>query len=45
MVKSYYKKSKKGYGILRNEERKVYFKKDSLWILNEDFLKTEYSEN
>jgi len=40
MPKLYYKKLKNGYSILKDEERKVYFKTDSLWILNEDFLKT-----
>jgi len=36
----YYKKSKSGYSILRDATRKIYFKTDSLWILNDDFLKT-----
>ncbi|PIS39809.1 MAG: site-specific DNA-methyltransferase [Candidatus Nealsonbacteria bacterium CG08_land_8_20_14_0_20_38_20] len=38
MVK--YKKSKKSYSVLKDAARKIYFKTDSLWILNEDFLKT-----
>lgn len=40
MIKHYYKKSKKSYSTLKDVTRKLYFKTDSLWILNEDFLKT-----
>jgi len=40
MIKPDYKKPKKGYSILRDAIRKIYFKTNSLWVLNEDFLKT-----
>jgi site-specific DNA-methyltransferase (adenine-specific) len=40
MIKAYYKKSKRNYSVLRDAEQKIFFKTDSLWILNEDFLKT-----
>jgi site-specific DNA-methyltransferase (adenine-specific) len=36
-----YKKLRKSYSILRDANQKIYFKTDSLWILNEDFLKTD----
>ena len=45
MNKPYYKKSKKSYSILKDAERKIYFKTDSLWILNDDFLKTDREYN
>lgn len=41
MIKSSYKKQGSGYGMLRNANRKLYFKTDSLWILHDDFLKTD----
>lgn len=41
MIKSSYKKQRGGYGMLRNASRKLYFKTDSLWILHDDFLKTD----
>lgn len=39
-MEPYYKNPKRSYGILRDTYRKLYFKADSLWILNDDFLKT-----
>jgi len=41
MIKTYYKKSKRNYSVLRDAEQKIFFKTDSLWILNEDFSKTD----
>ena len=40
MNKTYYKKAKKDF-VLRDADEKIYFKTDSLWILNDDFLKTD----